>query len=152
MALKGLQGYFDVSKSLAELCGQYEFSMNRRMVLDTLPPPVLLLLLRWEITRELTLVNFVRSFPHPPHPKCNALLVQLQDRTQNLHSSILVQIHICGHLSNLNFTNFTKPAHCFACFWYTASVLFLLCQGGTRASPTRQRGQEWSWQDGQGQA
>ena len=144
MALKGLQGHFDVSKSLAELCGQYEFSMNRRMVLDTLPPPVLLLLLRWERTRELTKVNFVRSFPHPPHPKCNALLVQLQDPTQYFHSSILVQIHTCGYLSNLNLADSTKPAHHFACFWHTSGVLFLLCQGGTRASPTRQRGREWS--------
>lgn len=144
MALKGLQGYFDVSKSLAKLCGQYEFSMNRRMVLDTLLPPVLLLLLRWERTRELTLVNFVRLFPHPPHPKCNALLVQLQYPTQSPHSSILVQIHKCGYLSNLNLTNFTEPAHYFACLFNTFRVLFLLCQGGTRASPTRQRGQEWS--------
>lgn len=39
---------------------------------------------------------------------------------------------------------FTKPAHYFACFWNTFRVLFLLCQGGTRASPTRQRGREWS--------
>lgn len=144
MALRGLQGYFDVSKSLAELCGWYEFSMNRRMVLDTLPPPVLLLLLRWERTKELTKVNFVRLFPHPPHPKCNALLVQLQYPTQNPHSSILVQMHNCGHLSNLNLANFTKPAHYFACFWYTSGVLFLLCQSGTRASPARQRGREWS--------
>ena len=144
MALKGLQGYFDVSKSLAELCGWYEFSMNRRMVLDTLPPPVLLLLLRWGRTRELTKVNFVRSFPHPPHPKCNALSAQLQYPTQNPHSSILVQIHNCGHLSNLNSSNFTKAAHYFACYWYTFGVLFFLCQGGTRASPTRQRGREWS--------
>ena len=145
MALRGLQRHFDVSKSLAELCGWYEFSMNRRMVLDTLPPPVLLLLLlRWERTRELTKVNFVRSFPHPPHPKCTVLLVQLQYPAQNPHSSILVQMHTCGYLSNLNLADSTKPAHYFACFWYTSGVLFLLCQGGTRASPTRQRGREWS--------
>lgn len=152
MALKGLQGYFDVSKSLAELCGQYEFSMNRRMVLDTLPPPVLLLLLRWKRIRELTLVNFVRTFPHPPHLKYNALLVQLQDPTQNSHSSILVQIHNCVYLSNLNFSSPQNP-HIILLAFGTRSAYYSCCAKAAHVqAPHDNGGEKWSRQDGQGQA
>lgn len=151
MALKGLQGYFDVSKSLAELCGQYEFSMNRRMVLDTLPPPVLLLL-RWGRTKELTKINFVRSFPHPPHPKCNALLIQLQDRTQNLHSSILVQIHNLPHLSNLNFSS-SQNLHTILLAFGTRLPYYSCCAKAAHVQAPHDNGcKKWSWQDGQGQA